>query len=203
MTENRQYAEMRRAAAERLAVRDPAELAARGGLDYDRERGSMALRVFGQELTLRFPSLELTPEPGMWIDLTILQYLDAADGTPLTGRDMGLSEFAEGGLVRGSSFDRENDRLLARIGSFDPAVIRAAAAKLGGEELDSRADLCFRFRFLPRFPMTVSLWLADEEFPAGGKVLLDASAEHYLLVEAAGSLGVVLLEKLAAACAGD
>ncbi len=38
--------------------------------------------------------------------------------------------------------------------------------------------------------------VADEEFPASGKLLLDASADHYLMIEDAVTAGQILIEKL-------
>ena len=48
---------------------------------------------------------------------------------------------------------------------------------------------CFPFPLwsaVPFFPVTVHFWCGDEEFPASGKALVDAAAEHYLTLEAAG-----------------
>ena len=39
-------------------------------------------------------------------------------------------------------------------------------------------------------------WLADEEFPASGKLLLDTSADHYLMIEDAVSVGQIIMEAL-------
>ena len=46
-------------------------------------------------------------------------------------------------------------------------------------QIASNADIAFLIPFLPRFPVTLKVWFADEEFPASGRLLLDASADHY------------------------
>ena len=42
----------------------------------------------------------------------------------------------------------------------------------------------------------MNLWFADDEFPGTGKLLIDSSAEYYLSVEDAVTVGMVLLEEL-------
>ncbi len=62
--------------------------------------------------------------------------------------------------------------------------------------MDSNADFTVQFDFLPYYPLLLKLWFADEEFPASGKLLLDESADHYLMVEDAVTVGQILMEKL-------
>ena len=49
---------------------------------------------------------------------------------------------------------------------------------------------------LPRYPLLVNIWFEDEEFPASGKLLLEAAADHYLTVEDAVTVGTLVLELL-------
>ena len=86
--------------------------------------------------------------------------------------------------------------MISRIGLHDPQAIREAAAKLGGTELHEKSDLSFLFSFLPHIPIKFNLWLPDEEFPASGKVLFDASAENDLQIEAAGTAAAICLSLL-------
>lgn len=50
--------------------------------------------------------------------------------------------------------------------------------------------------FLPNYPVTLKLWFADEDFPASGRMLLDAGADHYLTIEDAVTVGEIILERL-------
>ena len=61
---------------------------------------------------------------------------------------------------------------------------------------DSNADLCAVFPFLPRYPVIVKMWFADEEFPASGKMLVSGGADHYLTIEDAVTVGEVMLRRL-------
>ncbi len=194
MTSNRQYTQMLCAAKEKLSGRAPVEIARAAELLWN-GRAFEAVTL-GIPIQIHWPDCEIVLQPDLWHGLTILQYLAGAKGTPPAGRFVSLSDFREGGLVRGSSFDRENDRIIGRIGKNDTAAIQTAAAKLGGAVIQGKADMTIRFSFLPNFPLVLNLWLEDEDFPASGKVLLDAATESALPVEAAGTAAGVLLAML-------
>ena len=49
--------------------------------------------------------------------------------------------------------------------------------------------------FLPRFPLTVNVWFADDEFEATGKMLLSQTADRYLTVEDAVIVGDIVLNR--------
>jgi len=42
----------------------------------------------------------------------------------------------------------------------------------------------------------LTVWLPDEEFPASGRILPDANADHYLTIEDAVTVAEILLEKI-------
>ncbi|MCQ2512474.1 MAG: DUF3786 domain-containing protein [Lachnospiraceae bacterium] len=193
---NRQYEEMLSAAKLKLKDRTPENLAEKGNLFYDREKQEFCFELFGTKTMVSYPDYVITPEPNMWLALTVLQYLDEADGTPLQEGRMSLSEFKEGGLIRGASFDRENDKIIRQVtAGKSPEEIKQAILNNGGELMEGKADLCAKFSFLPNFPLYLNLWFADEEFPASCKVLFNPSAEHYLKVEAAGTIAGILLSE--------
>jgi len=93
------------------------------------------------------------------------------------------------------------DRLAERkcrevLGAMDPAELSRRCGAMGGRSLASNADLCCEIPFLPRMPVTLKLWYADEEMPASGRLLLDRCADHYLTIEDAVMLGEMILEAL-------
>lgn len=201
MEENRQFQEMLGAAEKKLEGMSAQEIAERGGLAFDAAKNMFSFESFGRRVQVSYPDLTLDCEVDMWMHLTILQYMAEADGHPLASEWISLSDFQVGGLVRGASFDRENDALIQRgIGKLDPDILRGAGRKMGAVEIPSRADLSLQFYFMPKFPCLLNLWFADEEFPAAGKVLCDRAAEHYLKVEAAGTVAGLLLQELEKLC---
>lgn len=198
---NLQYERMAQAAGQILQQRNPAQLAKLTGFHWDGRQLTAA--TLGIPIAISWSDLSITPRLDMWHELTILQYLANAAGTLPVGQFLSLSDFRVGGMVRGTSFDRENNRILERIGTLPVSSIREAAAKLGGSEFQGRADFNAVFSFLPHIPMQLNLWLEDEDFPASGKVLFDASAETDLQVEAAGTAASILLTLLEQETAGQ
>lgn len=194
MEEKTQFQRMREASLRKLEGTDPTVLAEKTGFRWD---GSHLMgETLGISLSVSWPECTILPALEPWHELTVLQYLANAQGMLPTGTFLSLGEFPNGGLARGSSFDRENDRVFARLGGYPMTLLRRAANRLGGREVEGRADWNVQFAFLPRIPVRLLFWEADEEFPASGKLLFDASAAQDFQVEAAGTAGTILLTLL-------
>ena len=104
------------------------------------------------------------------------------------------------GLIRGTKFDRTAEQKLEKLlQDKDPEKIQKACKNLGAEFTETKADLCAVFPVLPRYPVTLKIWFADEEFPVSGKIFLQDHADHYLSVEDAVTVGEILLQKLSEA----
>lgn len=192
---NPQYESMLATARQRLARHDPADIARRAGVTW--QDGRFTVSTLGRIVTVTVSELTVQPALGMWHTLTLLHYLDLADGTPLLGKMMAFAQYPDG-MVRGGGFDRRAELVIRRqLGLLPPEELRRRCLALGAELLPSNADLCARFPFLPRYPLWLRLWFGDEEFPASGRLFLDESAAHYLTVEDAVTVGGLLLERLA------
>jgi len=183
---HRQMALMLAPARERLRGRDIAELCARAAVTLDETGQALLLPSMGETVRVALPDFVITQELDMWRHLTLLQYLDTADGTPLTGREIALGEMP-GGLSRGLGFDKDISLMFSRdLRDAAPEAVAAACRSLGGTLLPGKADVTAVIPYAPRFPVTVRFWSGDEEFPGSGKALVDAAAQHYLTLEAAG-----------------
>ena len=82
--ENRQFEAMLAVAQERLAQHIPEDIAGKAGAQY--ADGSFSLKTLGQTVTVRLLDCTIQPPLSKWHVLTLLHYLDLADGAPLTGR---------------------------------------------------------------------------------------------------------------------
>ena len=78
--------------------------------------------------------------------------------------------------------------------------IARACEALGGAIISGKADVTAVIPYAPRFPVTVNFWCGDEEFPVSGKTLVDAAAEHYLTLEAAGGACSSVVQAIVACC---
>lgn len=194
MMVNQQYERMLSVARRRIACREPEEIVRRADVCW--QNGSFAVPSLGQVVAVTLPDLAVSPQRDMWHALTLLHYLDLADGAPLTGRMMAFGQYP-GGMVRGGDFDRRAERTIRQsLGLLPPAELRRRLLALGAELEPSNADICARIPFAPRYPLWLRLWLADEEFPASGRLFVDEAAAHYLTVEDAVVVGELVLSLL-------
>ncbi len=189
------FESMRNAARERLSSRTPEDIAARAGALFRKESASLEVQSLGQTLTVGWPDCELVPVVDGWRHLVLLHYMDLADGTPLLGREQPFAKM-QNGMIRGGDFDRRAEVAICKLAEAPLERLRTACEELGASFPPSNADFCAVFPFLPRFPVTLRLWLADEEFDASGRLLIDASADHYLTIEDAVTVGELLLNEL-------
>ena len=195
--ENRQFERMLEAARSRLLRHVPEEISEKAGVRY--ENGAFWVRTFGRRVEIQWPDGKITPPVSKWHALTLLHYLDLADGTPLTGRTITFSQYKDG-LVRGGGLDRNTELIVRRdLGVLPREELARRCEALGAELLPSNADFCARFDFAPRYPVWLKVWFADEEFPTSGRLLVDESAPNYLTIEDAVTVGSLILDCLTGA----
>ena len=195
--ENRQFARMMQTAQERLLRHVPEEISEKAGVRY--ENGVFWVRTLGRRVEIQWPAGVVTPPLPNWHTLTLLHYLDLADGTPLTGRTITFSQYKDG-LVRGGGLDRNTELIVRRdLGVLPREELARRCETLGAELLPSNADFCARFDFAPRYPVWLKVWFADEEFPTSGRILVDESAPNYLTIEDAVTVGSLILDCLTGA----
>ena len=194
--ENRMYQEMKNAAWERLRSCDPLEIARKAGVLFDEKESAFSFVSLGRQIRVSYPGFQVEGALEEWHELVILHYLEMADGMPLSGDLITFGQLPQG-LVRGGETDRETEKTLGEyFGDGQVEKITEICERLGAKIAESKADFTAVFEFLPRYPVTMNLWFADDEFPGTGKLLLDSSAGHYLSVEDAVTVGMVLLEAL-------
>ena len=195
--ENRAFEEMLKVAQGWLRSHDPQDIARKADVPFDEAAGRFLIPHLGSTLTVSWPECVITPAISDWPHLVVLHYLHMADGIPVNPRLIPFAEVKDGGLSRGSNYDRKCEDLIRRVWcGRDLAKTEAACRALGAELISSNADLCAVFPFLPRYPMTLKLWLPEEDIPGSGRLFLSASAEHYLTIEDAVTAGEILWEAL-------
>lgn len=194
--DNRAFEEMRKVAVDWLAGLNPGKIAENAGFAYDERAAQFSFASLGTDVRVDYPSYQVTPKLEQWQHLVILHYMKLADGAPLTGQWMTMAEVKDG-MVRGGDFDRRCERAICdRLSRMSEDELAEKCRSIGGRAMESNADFTARFDFLPRYPLLLKLWYADEEFPASGKLLLDRSADHYLPIEDAVTVGQLIMEKL-------
>ena len=191
---NRMFAEMLKPAREWLAGRNPEEIARNAAVGFDGV--AFEIPCLNRVLRLSWPGLEFSGPVDGWLQLLALHYLSIADGAPLR-EDVIPFAMLKDGMIRGGGFDRQCEQQLAQfLAGIAPDELESRCRMLNGEICASNADFCARFFFLPRYPLLLKVWFADEDFPASGRLFLNGSADHYLTVEDAVTVGDIFLRTL-------
>lgn len=193
---NRTYQNMLAAAKERLQGKNPYKIAQNTNIIYDETDSQYLVHSLGKEYVITYPEYECTEKIENWHHLLILHYMDLADGTELSGNLISFANLKDG-VIRRTKFDRTVEVELQKILKDNSELrIETALKELGGNIKKSKADLCMEVPFLPMYPITINIWFADDEYPTSGKLLLDKSADHYLTVEDAVTVGDLILGRI-------
>ncbi len=175
---------------ERLAELDREETAKRSRCRYLAECDSFAILLLNREhivdpagKTIRpiVETSEVRPA-GFLEQLCILAYLVNAQDLPLVGKLVSVEK-----LDRGSFFFRGSHRLpiekLANTFGPDPQLLRRVGQQFNAVS-QPFGDIAIELCVLPRIPLTLIIWAADQEFPARTSILLDQSAVSQLPLDA-------------------
>lgn len=176
---------MMKTAREWLADKAPEDIAANGGVEFDAERSVFTLASLGRKVEIHYPDYTFAPEIDQWHQLSLLHYLNLADGTKPSGEWISLSQM-NSGMIRGGGFDKMFEALVrTRLGNMPAGDVEDACLRLGMTIVKSNADLCAETALAPLFPVTMKLWFADPEddLPGSGRMFVDRTADHFLTIE--------------------
>lgn len=196
MKNHRAFQQMLQPAKERIRLHAPEEIAKKSGAVFHETGSFFELQSLNQKIRITYPDCIFQPQIDEWHKLVILHYLDLADGTVVSSQMISFGALKDG-LIRGSKFDRDTESMLQKLlGGKTQEQICEICKCLGAEFVKDRADMCAIFPFLPHYPVWLKIWLADEEFDVSGKLMISKSADHYLTVEDAVTVGEILLSLL-------
>jgi len=106
----------------------------------------------------------------------LLSTYAAAEEAALVGEAISLASLDP---VQRAELPADDCAALLRYAEQDWAALRAVEVPFFGRRLE-QGDLAFEVWPLPRLLITLTLWRGEEEVPAGGTLLFDRSAAHYL-----------------------
>lgn len=196
-----------RAARDLAAGIDAAAAAARCGALFEPAEGGgrFVLRFLGEDVGISFPELEfdagcqLPPH----VRALLVYYIARSDGAEPTCVWRSFAALPDARFYARAFQGYTGEALVRRTGG-DAAGLPAAIEALGGralapEELATNADSAWVIRGLPRVPVALVWWDADEEFPARAELLFDESAPHHLTTDGCAVLGSWTTARLATA----
>ncbi|HBI26983.1 MAG TPA: hypothetical protein DDY25_04570 [Peptococcaceae bacterium] len=180
----------------RFSSLEPGKIAENSGSIYDPSEGILSLMSLGRNIGVQYPRGNvLFMDGGLqpiweWRYL-LIHYLGRADKTPLTGELITYRETDQGQAFYPAFYKTCILPLVERLAGEDPQKIKRACGDLGGLCEDT-SDITAVFSFFPRFPVTVKIWLKDEELPGSANILFDSSANHYMHTEEIALVGELI-----------
>jgi len=167
------------------------------GSELDPDGNCMIVSYFNRNCRVDLASGEITAGefiPGETDKIIIWNYLVHSKGEEPAGKWVGFAEVPNARNHQ-QMFKRNSVELLARTFGTDPEGFSRAAEALGGEVL-KMGNLGFGFKVFPKLLVAVSLYLADEEFPASANMVFDAAVVKQLDVPNIYTLGCEIARKL-------
>ena len=185
-----------RKAWELLSGHPPDSVVKAAAVGYDAASARFTVRSFGQDIfvSLRERTVSALPaapggrsgEYSELFPLAVLWYLVLAKDIAPTGRLVHLEDVPGGDIFAKGSHILPLDKVAKRYGSDKEGFLMTGQAQ-GGEAVRI-ADAAVRLAPFPRVPVTVTLWLSDEEFPARAGLLLDSTCSLQLPTDILWSL---------------
>ena len=184
-----------------LQERDPQDLATMAAMSIRQDKDGK-LVLSGEHLLrtylINWPGFAVTDCQGRAVSLQTealwLHYLDRADGFPLTGRWVNLSEI--GGLFYQQAFQGYCGDKLAGAWGDNIEDLRQSCLAAGGWVVPDLADLAFEWRVLPRLPLCLCYRLPAGIKRAWATILFDAASSHYVAADVAAIVGKSLADSL-------
>lgn len=190
--------------AVKCAFRDTAE-AVRG--EYKSNDGSEAivLRMLTRHYEMRKDGLFSDGEycRDAWTKIIVYDYVRRQGREPLAGEWISLGNFPNT-ASHVKAFQSNAERKIAETFKADFVGLKRRCLEMGGTGIEGliRADYTCCFDLLPRVPLYLSFWKADEEFAPDCKIMFDSGAEDHLDIEYLASLLEMFVEELTGASAG-
>lgn len=133
-----------------------------------------------------------------WTKIIIYDYMRRKGDSPLTGERVTLGHFPRT-ATHVKAFQASAEKKIAGRFKDDPDELKRRLAEMGGADTAGsiKADYNCHVDILPRVPLYLSFWTADEEFEADCKILFDSSAEEYIDIEYLANLLEKFAEELA------
>jgi hypothetical protein len=183
-----------------LKKRNPETLCDHAGAEM-RSDGQLEIDVIYQPMRLDLNAETIYHQQGDgWVKiddpllkLILLVYLLNVTHHNIQNRQVSVKDLKDAHFFQGPHAFR-TESLKLKYGN-DPKAFLDDGQALGGQAVDM-ADAAFSVTVLPKIPVYLLLWAADEEFPAEVSILFDASIEKHLPADGIWGLVHLLIDRL-------
>jgi hypothetical protein len=176
---------------------NPSDVCRKAGVTYDND--SYILRSLGMDFSVHHGKREIKniqPEGeiilkkyGYFFNLSALCYLISSIDIPLSGKLVKPAGLKGGEIFFRGSHVLPLEKIAEKYGN-DKAGFIEKGKNLNGI-LMNYGDASVELLPLPRIPVTLILWLSDDEFPSRADLLLDSTCEQHLPLDIIWSIAMM------------
>lgn len=177
---------------------NPSNVCRKARVFYDRE-DSYILKSFGMDFSVHPAKRDIKniqPEGEIilkkysyFFNLSALCYLINAKDIPLSGKLVKPAGLKGGEIFFGGSHVLPLDKIAERYGNDRTGFIEKGK-NLNGNIMNY-GDASVELLPLPRIPVTLILWLSDDEFPARADLLFDSTCEQHVPLDIIWSIAMM------------
>ena len=167
----------------------PADVSRRTDSVYDERAEAYILRSYGIEFHINPWDMLITCPSGRGslflgklqdlFRVSVLWYMSNAKDIPQTNRLIRPVDLKGGHRFTVGTYVLPVSKVAERFGKDREGFVRKGQ-EYGAEVLSGFGDAGIRFSPLPRVPVTLILWLEDEEFPPRVDLFFDSTCEFHL-----------------------
>jgi hypothetical protein len=171
-----------------LAGLQPRDVCSGAGISYDGPSRSYVIRSFGIDFTVSPDTKTIVSNDqrsALFLErykdffrLSVLWYMTSAKDIPASGRLIRPLDVKGGQRFFSGTHVLPLDRIEERYRGDKMAFLERGLRF--GAEIASYGDAAVRLHPLPRVPVTVILWLQDEEYPARATLFFDSTVDFQL-----------------------
>ncbi|OGW36349.1 MAG: hypothetical protein A2Y97_05990 [Nitrospirae bacterium RBG_13_39_12] len=178
---------------------EPADVCRNASVTFDEKNKCYILKSFcidfsviPKEKIIRSPTSQgetIIKKYGYFFIHSCLWYLINAKDLPLTGRLVKPFDIKGGEMFFRGSHILPLESLAKKYGDDKKAFIRKGTELCS--DVSNYGDASFNLLPMPRIPVTLILWLKDDEFPPRTDLLLDSSCELQLPIDIIWSIAML------------
>ena len=190
-------------AKKELSNRNPLHFCRLSGAFYIEEGGSPLIRLtfLNRMITISWPDLLFYQDSNEEIPIKekilILHYLNGSKKQDLTGELITYQEIPSARFYL-DAFNRRVKYPLIKAFGDQPDQLPIVAMELFGATTSSVGDISVLIDALPKIPVTLAIWMGDEEFSSDGTILFDSSIKDMLSPEDISELTSMIVYPLIA-----
>ena len=188
VTMENNYKRVSRELEEEVKHVDLKEAAAAIGGDYENRDGGgvIKLKMINMEYEVSNEGLFEDNKycDHSWSKIIIYDYVRMKGDTPLTANWVSMGHFPDA-ASHSKAFQKNAENKIAEKFNSDLSGLVSRCNELEGFETSGelKADYVCGFNLLPRVPMYLTFWEADDEYSASCKLYVDRNADAYIDIE--------------------